>query len=380
MKTHIFTVLTSLGLGIMLFFACEDDDQTLQPTNLLDINAGSVSLNELEIPNDVAPDAGITVVYNTNVDASTANSANIVLTRRFDGAMIPLDISVSGNTVTLEPVQSLGEGTGYSLVLSEGVAASNGTPFIPEIRYFATEGIFVPLGQVAYWAFDERLVEDISGVSGSNSGTTFANGLNAQALNLSADNQSYVTFEPGDAITGLKSFTLSFWVNPAFVDDDGNGSIDGILGLVNLSNTGNFWGNIDWFVENGSSPASATIRAHITNGSSETWITIENVANFFGTWTNHVLSYDASSSAFTYYVNGSVSATVPASWSGDIAFENSGPMVFGTVHFQTTPSLTSATGSQPWASFLTGLLDEVRIFDRALTAIEVTLSYQALRP
>lgn len=48
--------------------------------------------------------------------------------------------------------------------------------------------------------------------------------------------------------------------------------------------------------------------------------------------------------------------------------QESGPLVFGAVHFMTNPSSTSGTGSQPWASYLTGEFDEVRIFDRAISA------------
>ena len=46
-------------------------------------------------------------------------------------------------------------------------------------------------------------------------------------------------------------------------------------------------------------------------------------------------------------------------------------MVFGTVQFQTKPSLTSASAGEPWASYLTGLLDEVRIYNVALKDAEV---------
>ena len=47
-------------------------------------------------------------------------------------------------------------------------------------------------------------------------------------------------------------------------------------------------------------------------------------------------------------------------------------MVFGTVQFQTTPSLTTSTGKQDWASYLVGQLDEVRIYNKALTADEIS--------
>ena len=52
-------------------------------------------------------------------------------------------------------------------------------------------------------------------------------------------------------------------------------------------------------------------------------------------------------------------------WTGPIAFENSGPMVFGTVQFQTSPSLTTH-GPEDWASHLTGTIDEVRVYNKAL--------------
>jgi len=45
-------------------------------------------------------------------------------------------------------------------------------------------------------------------------------------------------------------------------------------------------------------------------------------------------------------------------------------MVFGCVQFQTDPSLTNH-GPESWASWLTGSLDEVRIYNKALTAEEV---------
>jgi hypothetical protein len=37
-----------------------------------------------------------------------------------------------------------------------------------------------------------------------------------------------------------------------------------------------------------------------------------------------------------------------------------------------TPSLTSSHGAEPWASFLLGMLDEVRIYNKALSAAELS--------
>jgi hypothetical protein len=82
------------------------------------------------------------------------------------------------------------------------------------------------------------------------------------------------------------------------------------------------------------------------------------------------LTYDATTSKFYYYVNGSLMVSADAGWTGALQLTGSGPMVFGTVQFQTDPSI-GCCGNQGWASYLTGQMDEVRIYNKALTAIEV---------
>jgi len=239
------------------------------------------------------------------------------------------------------------------------------------INGFTAVADIQPSSLVAYFPFDADLKEEVSGGTATNKATTLVNGFKGKALSLNVANKAYVTYDPQAAITGLQSFTISFWVNPTFVDENSDNGIDGILGLVNLSNTGEFWGNLDWFVENGSNPNAARIVAHIRSGGSETWMNVSNYAGLFGRWSNHTLTYDAATSKFTYYINGSKMTTANAGWTGPIAFANSGDMVFGAVHFQTEPSQTSSTGSQPWASYLTGSMDEIRIYNKALTDAEV---------
>ncbi len=227
-----------------------------------------------------------------------------------------------------------------------------------------------PSSLVAYWPFDGTLNETVSGSAAENAGGSFVNGFKGQALSLNVANKAYATFNPSSSITGLGSFTISFWVNPTFIDANGDNGIDGILGFVNLSNPTGFWGNIDWFVENGSNPDAAKIVAHITNSTGETWMDVSGFKGLFNAWTNHTLTYDAATSKFTYYINGSIAKTANAGWTGPITFANSGPLVFGAVHFQTTPTLANH-GSEPWASYLTGSMDEVRIYNKALSTENV---------
>src|SRR5687768_16739408 len=93
---------------------------------------------------------------------------------------------------------------------------------------------------VAYWSFDGDLNETLSGDAATNHETTIVNGFKGQGVSFNANTPSWLLFEPTEAITGLESFTISFWVNPTFVDNDANNSNDGIIGLVGLSNPGRF--------------------------------------------------------------------------------------------------------------------------------------------
>jgi hypothetical protein len=220
-----------------------------------------------------------------------------------------------------------------------------------------------PSNLVAYWPFDGDLVDKVGAANGTNTGTSFTVGYKGQALQGALN--SYVLATPGPNITGMNSFTITYWVNsPA--------PSAGIIGLVNLAKTDGFWGNIDMFFENGSTSTNGKFRAHIQNGTSESWVSKDGIVNLFDTWAAIAVSYDQTTNTFKLYVNGSPIFTNVAAGFGPINFTNVGKLVFGCVHFQTNPSQTSASGSQGWASYLTGKLDEVRIYNKALSDSDVS--------
>ena len=236
--------------------------------------------------------------------------------------------------------------------------------------YSASDEI-APAGLVGYWSFEENMAETFSGAEPMTNEVTQVNGFVGQGVSFNASSPSWLLYEPSEAITNLESFTISFWVNPTFVDNDASNSIDGIIGLVGLSNPGRFWGNIEWFIENGSNPDNAIIKVILTqDNATETDIVVSNYKGLFNNWTNHTLTYDAGTSTLAYYINGSRLATKTAPWTGPMSFVNSGPIVMGTVQFQTSPSLTTH-GPEPWASYLTGSIDEVRIYNQALSDTDI---------
>ncbi|RNL51037.1 LamG domain-containing protein [Pedobacter jejuensis] len=216
----------------------------------------------------------------------------------------------------------------------------------------------------AYWAFDGSLIDSVSNGAGVNTGTTFATGIKGKSLQGATD--SYFLSAPSAKVLSLKSFTITEWVNTPSPSN-------GIIGLFSLSNKSQFWGNLEIFVENGSTNDNATLKiVFINNGTGDKTYTASNVVNFFGKWNALSVSYDETTSTVKVYVNGSrVSSGKLDGITGGLNFVNSGNLVFGTTQFMTTPSQTTSHSKEPWASYLTGQLDEVKIFNKALSDDEV---------
>lgn len=217
---------------------------------------------------------------------------------------------------------------------------------------------------VAHWAFNDNLIDSVSNTAGTATGTTFNAGVKGSALQGATN--SYVLTAPSAAVTGLKSFTLTEWVSTPPPSN-------GVIGLFSLVNKTQFWGNLEIFIENGSTNENGKLRIHLFNASSDKTFAVDNVANLFDKFVNIGVSYDETSGNCKLYVNGSrVAQATVGGLTGPLAFKDVGNIVFGCVQFMTTPSQTSSHGAEPWANFLTGKLDEVRIYNKALSDAEVS--------
>lgn len=219
-----------------------------------------------------------------------------------------------------------------------------------------------PGNLVGYWSFDNNVTDSVTNTAGTNVGVGFVNGIKGSAMQ--GGNNKYVLFNPGSGIQNLQSFTVTSWVNSPQ-------NTNGIAGILDIANTNSFWGNLTIFFENGGTATNANLKVHVNNNGKDAWLGNYSITNAWNVWMNIAVSYDAASSTFKVFVNGSKIATQVVANFGPLQFQNATKMVFGTVQFQTTPSLTSATGSQPWASFMTGQLDEVRIYNKALAETDI---------
>ena len=217
---------------------------------------------------------------------------------------------------------------------------------------------------VGYWGFENEIKDAVSNTIGTNKGMKFSSGLKGKALEGSQNrsDMAYAFTTPSAAVKSMNQYTVSCWVNT-------NENI-GATGVFSIGNMQEFWGNINIFLENGNTSSKARFKTIFRNGNFQADNNIQDVENGFNKWTNYVISY-SNTGVFSSYVNGTLAATktVPTT---AVTFDNIGPIVFGTLHFMTNPSSTTASTEQPWAGYLRGKIDEVRIFNRALTPNEVS--------
>jgi hypothetical protein len=175
-----------------------------------------------------------------------------------------------------------------------------------------------------------------------------------------------------DTLRNLGSFTVAFWMN-------GPGPVTaGAQGLFSISHRTEFWGNLEMFLENyDNANNEAFLKVHMFNagvasGNGEQWNELK--IPILNKWSHIAVTYDAANSQFTIYADGqptSINKKVLASGNyKKVRFNEFNGMVLGTYAFQTSPSLTT-TANQSWARSFAGLMDQFRLYNKALTAAEV---------
>lgn len=216
-----------------------------------------------------------------------------------------------------------------------------------------------PLGtQIAYWKFDEQFGQTINNtISGAANGTlgatsdistddpTWKTGSNCK-LNgcLYFDGGDYVLMDSGTNYSNTQSHTYSAWVkltaNPAsyaWIINNGGGNTGTSLIIRNVG------GNVlkPAFFYNGG--------ASVVNG---------NTTLSLNTWYQLTTSYDTNTAKVSFYIDGKFDST-----SNTLTSWNSGSTAFRIGSWY-TPSY-----------YPTGLIDEVKIYNSALTADQVKLDY-----
>jgi hypothetical protein len=224
----------------------------------------------------------------------------------------------------------------------------------------------------AKWTFDNSLTETIHNLNGTATGTSFVTGIKGDALQGSPS--GYVVYEnAGPQLPGLTSFTVSFWMKT-------DQFADGATQLFQLENTGDFWSNMTVYFE---ATTENKVRYRMQfHSEGATWnnafieAALPNASNFLGKWTHVTSTYDASTSKYRVYLNSSkVHEEEPKAGPdgpglGPLAFINPGRLIFGT-----WKQKIGAPGDT-WMQNYKGAVDEFRIYNKALTDIEISALYR----
>ncbi len=258
---------------------------------------------------------------------------------------------------------------------------------LPPIDGYNNSNEVAATNLVAHWTFDSDNNERISGTAPSNTyGTvTTTTGQVGGALQL---NKGVIKFPPIAAINtanALNNFTVSLWVNVTNNKGTTSSGFTALFGLVPAGVT-DIWGDIMACAETGRHlPTSDTLELknfQITHPAGVGQIVNDNIAEksgdrgqyFMGAkkWIHYVLRWDASTNNYHIFANGTdVGAHTKRNEGGNQVMAVPVHAVFGSLASKET-GFPGAPNQQDWNPFATAGIDDVRIYNNALTNAEIT--------
>jgi hypothetical protein len=197
---------------------------------------------------------------------------------------------------------------------------------------------------VAHWSLDEGSGEDIADATGNGydgifkGNPTWVDGVYSKALEFDGDDHVEV---PGAADIKPESITMSTWV---WFDD-----VTGRRDFISRDD--------DYAFSLGGNPQDGKLWAVITTGGD--WLDVGGATQVeVGKWYHVALTYDSKTKMLTLYLNGEKDGEGNAA--GGMEHRRGGPLTIGT--FQNR--------------YLKGKLDDIKIWDEALSEEEVKASME----
>ncbi|MFZ1703983.1 MAG: LamG domain-containing protein [Saprospiraceae bacterium] len=241
---------------------------------------------------------------------------------------------------------------------------------------------------LAHWAFEGDGKENKSSTAPSSSvGATFSTGAKGKAVDFNAGYLAYPAI--ASLSTSLTSFTVSAWVKVA-----NNGSHPS--SFFTLARANEWAGNLNFMAETGWGPAtsdSVTVKGLIVSNNDFGWQDSRNTikANaaeladgqvpfpnkIGGQWAQVMITFDATTRLFKVYSNG-VKISNPvweargSATSPQIAFTTPTKPVIGAWG----TNVPGGGTAEAWQVPMTGSMDELRVFNKALTDAEIGALYK----
>lgn len=414
-KSFLVQSLAVACLALLLFQSCKKE----KVYELDTLTANGIDLNGATSATGVDAKAVILATFKEPIDAATATNANITLTRDYDGADIPVAITVSDKTVTIDPTEDLGSGSLYKLAFSAAVAFADGKANVTAFsRTFTTIGKFAPSGAVAYWNFEDNAEDQLGNNDGTGVSVTYTASRNADAGKAATfdGDASIIEVPGGDALMNSNDFALCFWVktnSSGHVDAGGNPAGHFVMGLGAFKGfqfeipadysscklaasyalaDGTTAAEDLWFPGNGQTGA---------NGGWQGWDFCKDLTASGGVagllkdkWAHVVCVYNSTTRQGIMYINGekmksfdfdlwpdgdAKRGVTGLKWGG-VAPEVVNELAFGFIQSRAGTLWDTETWGGydfPTSNHFKGQLDDVRIYHKVLTEQEILLMYNS---
>jgi hypothetical protein len=405
--------------GSAFLTACKSDDGP-KDLNVKTIKAGEIDLNGAVSPTNVPLSPTITVVFNTPINATTANNNSVKVVADYNNTAAPITISVTGATLTITPSAPLGGGTLYRLEITPALTNNDNKPLAALSRTFTTIGTFLPAGVVARWTFEGN-ANDVAGTYNPSANgivaVTYTPSKNTKLGNAATFNgtSSIIEIPNADPLMNTSNFTISFWmktVSANHVDANGNPKGHFVIGMaafrgIQFEVFGNYEGakfaisyvrgDNETTAEDMWFPSNAT---DATNGGWQGWdfakalTPVQMQAKLKDAWVHVTYTYNGTSKTGTLYYDGEkmksfsfnlwpegdAKRTITGMKYGGQAPGFVNELAFGFIHSRAG----TEWDSEPWggydfptANHFRGQLDDIKIYHKVLTPTEIQLMYDS---
>jgi len=416
-KNVFFSLVLAVAVVAFTLSSCDKEDEP-SPLKLVSLVAGDIDLNGATSPNTVPVEPTIVATFNTDIDAATATTANIIMNQEYNDTDIAINIAVSGKTITITTTEPLGNGTLFELSFSSGLMSSEKLANTAFARTFTTIGTFVPAGSVAYWNFEDNANDQVGSWNPKSDGIVAISYVASRktAAGKAAEfngTTSIIEYANGDALVDTEDFTMSLWVKAMEV---GHGHF--VVGLgaffgFQLEIAGSFKEfkmPVMFELEDGSTATGGDLvyngdgKTKDNGGYVGTTFNKENAAldaSLKEKWAHITYVYNNETRQRSFYLNGELvknqdhnlfatDAGVPEIISKSVGLKYGGsePDVKNELAFGFIQSRGGVMwDNEPWggydkpdANHFKGMLDDVRIFHKPLTATEIGLMYNSEKP
>ncbi len=302
-------------------------------------------------PSSIAVMAGTTV----NFGVSATGAQPLAYQWRLNGTNLP-GATVSSLTVT--NAQSTNAG-GYSVIVSNlaGFATSTVATLTVVLQ---TACDTAPSGLVGWWPGDGSANDIVGGNNGSLQSGATANGVGKVGSAFSFDGVSSYVQIPDAAALRPSTLTIEAWVQFATLDSAGSGTApagDQYIVFKQNSQSGDFEG---YDLSKTRISGSDYLRFLVSSGAGESVLLVSTTVVAPGVWYHVAAVRDTGTTSL--YINGQLEAQASVDFAQNYGTQ---PLFFGT------------SGQSYWDRKFQGLLDEVSLYNRALSAGEIAALYNA---